>query len=313
MTKKLLALFLVLLIAAVPTVARNPHGGLSGGLVPPLPGFTLAFDDEFTSFNGDSTGSNGWKTQYNFGRTNNDEQECYMDTSVGVNPFSISANGLAIQAAAAGSTTPCGTLSAYPYTSGLISSYTSFYMEYGYWEARVKLPSGQGFWPAFWMEAEGGGWPPEIDIFEELSTATTTIYQSDHYSSGGNQQDFTAVTVADTSTGFHTIAVDWEPSGLVFYFDGMATGISYPARPGLNQAMFMYVNLAVGGAFPGNANGTTPLPSSMQVKWVHVWKGPNSTGEGGSKAMGLILFGIRRGSRRRRYAKSQQRFSARAA
>ena len=262
------------------------HGGAASGLTPPIAGYTLAFDDEFSTFNGDSTGSNGWKTLYNFGRTNtaNSEQECYMDSSVGVNPYAIVAGmGLQVTAALAVSATPCGTLAAYPYTSGLIQSSTSFYMEYGYFEERALLPAGQGFWPAFWMENEAGGWPPEIDAMENLGNVMTTIYQNLHYGTS-SQTGPAAVTLTDASLNWHTYAVDWEPSTISFYVDGVMTN-SYSTPSGMNVPMYMLINLAVGGTWPGSPNGMTTFPSSMYVKWVHVWKSPNSTGEGGSHAL----------------------------
>lgn len=313
--KKLLCALLVCLFAAVPAIGRNPHGGLnSGGLTPPLAGFTIAFDDEFTSFNGDATGSNGWMTQYNFGRNNpgTGESQCYMDSSVGVNPYSIVAGGLQIQAALATTATPCGSTGSFPYTSGLIQSSTSFFMEYGYFEMRALLPGGgQGYWPAFWMLAEGGGFPPEIDEMENLGNNMTTIYQNVHFGTS-SQTGPAPVTVTDASMNYHTYAVDWEPTLITFYVDGVQTN-QYSTPADMHQTMYVLVDLAIGGSFPGNPDGTTTFPSNMIVKYVRAWKGPNSTGEGGSKALGLILFGIRGSSRRRRRYPKSQRVLARAA
>lgn len=287
------AILAALLLATAPTLARIHHGGVAAGLAPPLPGFTLAFDDEFTSFNGNASGTNGWMTTYASGnRTNtgNAELECYMDSSVGVNPYSITANGLQIQGALASTATPCGTLAAYPYTSGMINSSTTFYMEYGYFEMRALLPGGgKGYWPAFWMQKEvfGGAtvWPPEIDEMENLGNVMTTIYQNIHYVSGGNQQTGpAAVTVTDASANWHTYAVDWEPTLVTFYVDGVQTN-QYSTPAGLNVQMYMMANLAIGGTWPGSPDGTTVFPSSMTIRYIRAWKGPNSTGEGGTKAL----------------------------
>ena len=229
-------------------------------------------------------GTNGWKTQYNFGRTNNVplEAEYYSDSSVGTNPFSIVNGTLQISATTAASTG--ANALGLPYNSGIITSFNSFHMQYGYFEMSAKMPPGVGLWPAFWLLAEGGGWPPEIDVMEQIG-APTVIYDTLHFVSGGNTQEGTGVNVADTTAGYHTYAVDWEPTTTTIYFDGQPTA-SWPTPADMNQPMYMLINLAVGGpgSWPGPPNGSTVFPANMNVDYVRAYASPNSINIGGALA-----------------------------
>ena len=107
----------------------------------------------------------------------NHEAECYMDSSVGENPFIIDiGTALRLVASPATSTNPCYS----PYNSGLITTQGSFSQQYGYFEITAKLPSGQGLWPAFWMlnAGNGGSYVGEIDAFENPQGPNTGALQT---------------------------------------------------------------------------------------------------------------------------------------
>lgn len=257
---------------------------------PPVAGYTLVFADEFTNFVGDPNGVSGWMTQLAFGdgrtRAGNSEAEYYCDTTVApfINPFSINGSVLQIAASLA-SVTGANALSL-PYNSGSISSYNSFYMTYGWFEISCKIPPGTGLWPAFWLVARSGNYPPEIDIMEQIGVATT-IYQNIHYDPTNLSTGPAAVTVADTTAAFHKYAIDWEPNFTTFYVDGVQTN-QYATPTGLNspnEPMCIYCNLAVGGAgsWPGQPSGTT-FPAVMLVDYIRCWSSPNTVGLGGTRA-----------------------------
>ena len=251
----------------------------------PVPGYVLKFADEFNSFSGDANGTNGWMTTYRWGgRTNNQplEAEYYADSSVGVNPFSVT-NGVLQISATAVSSTGANALGL-PYNSGIITSYHSFSMEYGYFEMRAQLPAGAGLWPAFWLLPEAGGWPPEIDVMEQIGDPNT-IYQTIHYTdSGGNESASTPVPVVNTSTGFHTYGVDWEPDYITVYFDGVQTA-KWPTPSDMHQAMYIVANLAVGaaGSWPGMPSSASEFPANMLIDYIRAYASPNSTGISGSQ------------------------------
>jgi beta-glucanase (GH16 family) len=156
-------------------------------------------------------------------------------------------------------------------------------MQYGYFEISAKMPRGAGLWPAFWLLPENGTWPPEIDVVEQIGIPTT-IHQTIHYVSGGERAaKGTPITVADTTAGFHTYAVDWEPATITIYFDGHPTS-SWPTPPDMKQPMYILINLAVGGAssWPGPPDSSTAFPANMFIDYVRAFASPNSINIQGS-------------------------------
>ncbi len=242
---------------------------------------TLTFDDEFNTLSLWNGTSGTWDTNYWYNPLNgnggslptNGEQEWYINSNdpatSSVKPWSVSNGILTIQAAAASpSVQPL--INNYQYTSGEINTHNSFSQQYGYFEMRAQLPAGQGLWPAFWLLPEDGSWPPEIDIMEMLGNNPTMLYTTDHTEVNGTEiNQGTGTTVANMSTGYHTYAVDWEPDYTTFYFDNQQV-YKIPTPASMNKPMYMTVNLAVGGGWPGNVDPAV-LPANMKVDWVHVY------------------------------------------
>lgn len=249
-------------------------------ITPPVAGYVLAFNDDFTTFNGNASGTNGWQTTFPDGSRDSEASTVYVDPSVipNINPFQIvSGTQLAITASSAAVT---GANSyGFPYNSGMINSQFSFKMTYGYFEARMLLAAGQGLWPAFWTLGGNSG-PPELDAMEMLGNAPTTIYSTVQT----NQYQVTP-TVTDSSLNWHTYAMDWEPGTITFKIDGIQTG-SFTTPAGYNTPLFMIANFAVGGLFPGPPKLTppnqTPFPSTIYIDWIRAWKSPNSTNISGT-------------------------------
>jgi beta-glucanase (GH16 family) len=262
----------------VSTYSIDPNNPTANG--------TLTFDDEFSnnhlSLYTDATKSGIWSTDwwYRDGYptlsntlTGNGEQEWYINANdtatTSVVPWTVSNGVLNIQAAA----TPSNLSSAVQgslYTSGMLNTYHSFSQTYGLFEAKMKLPAGQGLWPAFWLLNENGQWPPEIDVMENLGNNTNTAYTTVHSSTLTNGYEALADPVNNT-TAWHTYAVDWEPDYTTFYIDGkLVDKVATPSD--MNSPMYMILNLAVGGYWPGDANSSTPLPANMQVAWVKAYE-----------------------------------------
>ncbi len=245
---------------------------------------TMTFDDEFDSLslNTGAKGSAGtWRTMYGGnpiqGRTlsSNGEQQIYVDadytgtgtTPLGVNPFSLH-NGILDITAAPASAAVSAAMAGYQYTSGQLNTRYTFAQQYGYFEVKAKLPAGQGLWPAFWMVPANGSWPPEIDIFEQLGKDPSTIYQTSHSTARTTQQQ---VAHLDNPDQFHTYGMLWDQNYLVWYIDGVEVG-RQTTPSDMNQPMYMVLNLAVGGSWPGNADATTPFPATMSIDYVHAYQ-----------------------------------------
>lgn len=247
---------------------------------PDLSKYTLTFDDEFNTLSASAGGQNTlWKTTYPYAglasRTlySNHEAQYYSDSSVGVNPFSISDGVLDITAAHANAgDVPAG--SGLTWTSGLLTTQKSFSQLYGYFEISAQLPAGQGAWPAFWMLPTDGSWPPELDVFEVLGNDTKTMYNSTH---SANSVTSAVINTADLSAGFHTYGVDWKADFITWYLDGVA--VARQTTPSdMHKPMYMIVNLAVGanGSWPGATNGATPTQLDMKVDYVRAYAAPSS-------------------------------------
>ncbi|MCK8783309.1 family 16 glycosylhydrolase [Roseomonas sp. NAR14] len=225
----------------------------------------MTFDDEFDSFSWSASGKGTtWRTQWDYGRTlsDNNEQEYYSDASVGFDPFSVRDGVLTITGQ------PGSNALGLPYVSGMINSQKSFAQTYGYFEMRAELPAGKGLWPAFWLLPQDGSWPPEIDIFEMIGTDPSTLY----FSAGTKTGTGTSVAAhtPDTSDGFHTFGVLWAPDDLTYYVDGnVVAQIATPAD--MHKAMYIVVNLAIGGNWPGSPDGTTEFPAEMNIDYIRAY------------------------------------------
>jgi beta-glucanase (GH16 family) len=259
---------------------------------------TLTYSAEFDTlqlWNGtsglDTAGGPQWGSYVTATGTRpfNQEQEWYLraDHLIGgsgaalPNPFSVH-NGILTITAAPSDPALRPDLGGQPYTSGMINTSHSFSQTYGYFEMRAELPAGQGMWPAFWLLAQDGSWPPEIDVMEMLGHEPGRLYTSVHsLGAGQTAGDHTlaqaATQVADMSDGFHTYGVDWGPDSLAFYFDGREV-FRTPTPADLDKPMYMIANLAVGGTWPGDADATTPFPAQMNIDYLRAYQAnPNAS------------------------------------
>jgi beta-glucanase (GH16 family) len=173
------------------------------------------------------------------------------------------------------------------YTSARLKTQKLFTQAYGRFEARIKIPAGQGMWPAFWMLGEDipvVGWPKcgEIDIVENIGKEPGTVHGSLHGpSTAGATSDLTAtLSLAagkNFSDRFHVYAVEWEPTSVSFYVDATryATFASSQWPAGgtwvFNHPFFLVLNVAVGGDWPESPDATSNFPQVMQVDYVRVY------------------------------------------
>lgn len=157
------------------------------------------------------------------------------------------------------------------YSSGRISNRHSFRQTYGYFEMRARFDPGRGLWPAFWLLPSDGGWPPELDVMEVLGHEPNKVYSSTH-SVGGATQHVVA-TMTSTPDGYHRYGMLWMPTRIEFFVDGIPTG-AVPTPVDAHKPMYILVNLAVGGMWPGYPDATTRFPAHMDVDYVRAWRFP---------------------------------------
>ncbi len=183
----------------------------------------------------------------------------------------------------------------YAFTSALLQTKDVISWRYGRIEARMKMPAGDGFVPAFWMmpaDDRYGWWPcsGEIDIMEYPSTEVNKIYGTAHargYSAfTGSAPKSASLMVQDAASAFHVYAVEWSPDTISYYVDQTKyhtvtndqTGS--PAWP-FDTPFYIIVNLAVGGGWVGTPGPSTVFPAMMEIDYVRVYQTPGEIGISG--------------------------------
>ncbi|MBL1103996.1 family 16 glycosylhydrolase [Streptomyces sp. 5-8] len=175
------------------------------------------------------------------------------------------------------------------YTSARLNTAGKFDARYGHVEARMKIPRGQGMWPAFWMLGTPVNWPDsgEIDVMEnvgfEPSTVHGTIHGPGYSGSGGIGAPYSLPNGQAFADAFHTFAVDWAPDSITWSVDGNVYQRRTPADLGgktwvFNKPFFLILNLAVGGYWPGDPDGSTRLPQQLVVDSVSVTTSDGAAG-----------------------------------
>lgn len=171
------------------------------------------------------------------------------------------------------------------YTSARLKTQYRFSQAYGRFEARIKIPRGQGIWPAFWLlgdDIDRVDWPQcgEIDIMENIGREPAVNHGTVHgpgYSGGsGVSAAFTLAGGAKFSDDFHVFAIVWSSQSIAFSVDGATyrtvTPASLPSGATwvFDRPFFLILNVAVGGTFPGSPDQTTTFPQEMVVDYVRV-------------------------------------------
>jgi beta-glucanase (GH16 family) len=168
------------------------------------------------------------------------------------------------------------------YTSGRIETGTLFDQQYGRFEANIKLPTGQGMWPAFWLLGANEttvGWPTcgEIDIMEMRGAQPSSVVGSLHGPGGDNVTAGFTLPSGSFNDGFHLFAVEWDAGEIRWYVDDSLYETrdkdTFPnSQPWVfDHPFFVILDLAVGGQFGGDATAATVFPQTMQVDYVRVY------------------------------------------
>ncbi|HEU0070470.1 MAG TPA: family 16 glycosylhydrolase [Alphaproteobacteria bacterium] len=248
----------------------------------------LTFRDEFNSLSLDTgtkaTDANLWNSSMHNGYvrslSGNKEEQIYMDRDykgLGVNPFSIDNGILSIKAAPSSAAVKSAT--GYKYTSGALTTQGEFSQKYGYFEIRAQVPEGKGLWPAFWLLNDNEDWPPELDVMEMIGSEPTKLHQTVHT----DWPDTAKVTYLKEKMtgGFHTYGMDWTKDKITFYYDGKATG-TVATPPDVHDSMYLVLNMAVGGTWPGSPNSSTNWANAQyKVDYVRVYQHTGVAGSGG--------------------------------
>ena len=170
------------------------------------------------------------------------------------------------------------------YTSGRIKTQDLFERTGGRFEARIRLPRGQGIWPAFWLlgaDIDEVGWPTcgEIDVMEYRGQEPSVVHGSVHgpgYSAGNAVTRRFYLTDSTFDADFHVFTVEWRGDSIDWYVDGerfqTVTSSDVSGEWAFDHPFFILLNVAVGGGFVGSPDATTTFPQTMLVDWVRVYE-----------------------------------------
>ncbi|MFA7329461.1 MAG: glycoside hydrolase family 16 protein [Candidatus Delongbacteria bacterium] len=170
------------------------------------------------------------------------------------------------------------------YTSARLTTRGLFEPRYGRFEARLRLPSGRGLWPAFWLLGANIGevsWPHcgEIDIMEargQLPSINHTSLHGPGYSGGGAVTSSQNLFPLRLDEDFHVYALEWERSTVRWLLDDVVTfEVDAGDLPGdwvFDHPFFLILNVAVGGTFVGPPDAGTVFPQTLLVDWVRVYQ-----------------------------------------
>jgi beta-glucanase (GH16 family) len=265
----------------VVVTARNSFGttAVSSSRYPEssavAPSGSLVWANEFNGPAGTLPDPAKWR--YDLGCTGwgNNELECYTDRAKNA---SLDGKGnLAI-------TGRLELYRGYNYTSARILTDGRFTTEYGRIEARIKVPAGEGLWPAFWMLGDDFatiGWPDcgEIDVMENIGSTPSTVYGSIHGPGFIGPLLSTPYSLSSPlADAFHVYAVDWSSSKVDVYVDSTLYAHYTPsdlpsgATWVFDHPFFLILNLAIGGDWPGAPSSAAPFPAKMLVDYVRVYK-----------------------------------------
>jgi len=243
--------------------------------------WTLSWSDEFNAPDGTAPDPAKWSFDLGGGGWGNNERESY--TARPENAVQRGGN-LVITARQEAYTGADG--KAQQYTSARMKTEGKFAQAYGRFEARMKLPTGKGIWPAFWMLGADIGqvdWPKagEIDVLEAIGPGTTvysTLHGPGYSGAHALSTKFELPGGEAIDAGFHVYAVEWAPEAIRFYFDDHLIVEQTPKDLPQGTAwvfdhpFFLLLDLAVGGRWPGDPDATTALPAQMLVDYVRVYR-----------------------------------------
>ena len=283
----------VLIYALFTTFAIQMASPMPSIAAPPS-GYVLTWSDEFNQGVGKAPSSANWTYDLgNNGGWGNSELETYTNALANAQIVSDSTatDGEALAITAIDTNGGVGTAGVY--TSARLKSEGLVQPQYGFIEARIRLPHGDGIWPAFWMlgsDINSDPWPlcGESDIMENLGMSSwlgqtqSTVHGAT--SSGGDWQVYYTYDLPsgqDFDSSYHLFQELWQANSVTYYVDGNLLGTVTPSNNGgnpwqLNQPMFFLLNIAVGGSWPGDPDSSTVFPQTMYVDYVRLYE-PAST------------------------------------
>ncbi|MGI9036934.1 MAG: glycoside hydrolase family 16 protein [Pyrinomonadaceae bacterium] len=246
----------------------------------------LIFSDEFNGRRGARVDAAKWTAEIGGQGWGNQELEFYTDSAE--NAFLDGKGSLVIRAIK--QNLPPNFKCWYGqcrYASARLTTKNKFDLKYGRFEARIKIPRGQGMWSAFWLLGDNidtVGWSQcgEIDIMENIGrepfTVHGTIYGPGYSGADGIGAPFVLPDGRLFADDFHLYAVEWSSDKIRWFVDGKLYKTITPqdipptAQWVYDHPFFVILNFAIGGAWGGNPDNTSVFPQTMLVDYVRIYQ-----------------------------------------
>jgi beta-glucanase (GH16 family) len=228
----------------------------------------LIWKQEFTGKSGVKPSSKIFNYDLGGGGWGNYEHQAYTNhnaTLNGTGALNLKLQRITVDLTDLYETCPIDTVgNACEFESARIQTKGKLNFQYGRLEARIKVPVGDGTWPAFWLlgsDISSNAWPNcgEIDIMETKGSEPFTVHGTAHGPgySGGDGIVNTKTVTSRLGAGYHIYALDWTKNKMVWSIDGKAYHVVTPSIVGnhtyvFNKPMFMILNVAAGGWFAGD-------------------------------------------------------------
>ena len=246
--------------------------GVTEGGPPNMIGWRKAFEDTFDQ---DTLDSAKWGIGYGWGQTSSHSEELALRKNVSIK------NGLLrLQQSNPNNGSP--------YHVGVVNTKNKFYTKNGYFEAKIRMPRGEGLLPACWAKPNSEVWPPEIDFVElffhngsdtESATSHHTVHWSKSPGVERNLQDesfsYTLPENAPLFTeSFHIFGCEWGTSHIAWYINGTKVAQTKAGINEVNSAgpFYMMLSTHIGRDWLGHPSPSQKWPTYMDVDWVRVWK-----------------------------------------
>jgi beta-glucanase (GH16 family) len=250
--------------------------------VVPASGPALVWSDEFNSIN---TGT--WNHETGGGGWGNNEREYYTAGSNASIQFDAQANSnvLVLEARRDNPANYNCWYGRCEYTSSRMNSSGKRTFQYGRIEARLKLPQTPGIWPAFWLlgnDIGSVGWPGcgELDIMEHVGFEPMITHGAMHGPNYSGNTPFAGTNYLSeqVNANYHVYAIEWNSTSVRWFVDGVQfysvtkSQVQSYGNWVFDHPMFVILNVAVGGNWPGSPNGSSVFPQRMYVDYIRVYQ-----------------------------------------
>ena len=157
------------------------------------------------------------------------------------------------------------------FTSGIITTVGSFAQTYGRFEIRCRVASGKGLESKFWLMPVPSGEVPSIDVLDVVGSEPTKALFANRWGDERTERSYSGTAaVPDLSDGFHTVSMEWDEKRIVWSVDGKEKFQSISGVP--HQAMYLVVNLAVGGLTAKYPDASAVFPAEFDIDSIRVYQ-----------------------------------------